>query len=314
MPPSPTRIEKHRFDIGLEDLQTFLAVADLRSFSAAATHLNLSQPSVSNRVRRLEEKLLVRLLDRTTRQVELTAHGQRLYLQASETLFGLRNLLQDFGDETSSRTRQVNIAATLMVATFGLPPILRDFHDAHPTAILKLHDLTPAEAVEQVADGRCDMAIMVLAEPHAGISFEPLAADPCVVITQRGHRLLRHETATLAEVLEHTVLIPDTQTGFRQALIAEAEKRGLTIRLSPEARGVSNGMTLLAMAAAGLGVCIHPRSFIPAELEPTIGIARLGDCEIVRIVGIVTSDSRTLSSTARKFRDFVRASMIGGNR
>ena len=80
MPRVPS---KQRFDVSLEHLKTFLAVAGLGSFGRAATQLSLSQPSVSNRVRRLEEKLAVRLLNRTTRRVQLTADGHRLKAKAS---------------------------------------------------------------------------------------------------------------------------------------------------------------------------------------------------------------------------------------
>ena len=302
----PGGVERHRFDIGLEDLQTFLAVAELGSFSGAAEHLNLSQPSISNRVRRLEEKLTVRLLDRTTRRVELTQHGQLLYREASETLRGLRNLFQAFNTDALARDRQVNVAATLMVATLGLPPLLRRFQDISPSTSVLLHDLMPMEALDQVMDGRCDLAVMALAEPQKNASFEPLVSDSCVVVTRLGHALLRHEAAPLAEVLQYPLLSPDWHVGLQRAIMEEAERRHLTVRLAPEAEGVHNMITLLAMAAAGLGVCIHPRAFIPHELKPTIGMVAFADCEIVRTFGIVTADHRPLSPSARRFRDFLR--------
>ncbi len=308
MAASSNRIERHRFDIGLEDLQTFLAVAELGSFSRAAGLLNLSQPSISNRVRRLEEKLQVRLLDRTTRRVELTQQGQRLYGQAFETLRGLDSLLQEFNGDALSRDRQVRVAATLMVATVGLPPTLRRFHDAYPSITVQLHDLMPGDALDHVADGRCDLAVMSLVEERNGLSFEPLISSECVVVAALGHKLLRHAAAPLAEVLDYPLLSPDAHVGIRRALMAEAERRSLTVRISPEARAVSNVITLLAMAAAGLGVCIHPRSFVPAELEPTIGVVRFADWEIIRTFGIVTASDRPIPASARKFRDFLRAS------
>ena len=303
-------IEKHRFDVGLEDLQTFLAVAELGSFSRAAEHLNLSQPSISNRVRRLEEKLLVRLLDRTTRQVELTEQGRRLFVQSSEMLRGLRNLLQEFNAEAQLRYRQVKVATTFTVATIGLPPVLRLFRDAHPTVTLMLHDLAADDAVDQVADGRCDLGVMARIDPRPGVSFEPLVSVPCVVVTALGHPLLRHPAAPFAEVLEHALLIPKGHVGLRQSIQDEAAKRGLAVSMSPEAWGVSNIMTLIAMAAAGFGVCIHPRPFVPNELEPTIGVVPLADCEIIRTFGIVTADDRTLSPSARRFCDFLRVTTL----
>ncbi len=302
-------IERHRFDVGIEELQTFLAVAELGSFSLAAEHLNLSQPSISNRIRRLETKLFVRLLDRTTRRAELTEAGQRLYDQATETLFGLRRLLQNFKKEAVSRDREVRVAATPMVATIGLPPILGLFRKAHTSITVLLHDLAPADALKHVADGSCDLAVMALAESWPNVSFEPLLSDTCVVITSLQHPLLKNASATLRDALQYPLLSPDRHAGLRAAIVAEARKRDLTVTLSPEARGVSNVMTLVAMAAAGLGVCFHPRLFVPAALEPTIGMLPLADCQIVRKFGIVTADNRPLSVSARKFRDFVRASI-----
>ncbi len=309
MATGPGGGDKHRFDVGLEDLQTFIAVADLGSFSRAAEHLSLSQPSVSNRIRRLEEKLLVRLLDRNTRRIDLTSQGQRLYIQASATLRGLRDLLQEFNKEASARNRQVNLAATLMVSALALPPILRLFHDAHPSIPLRLFDLTPDEAVAQVVDGRCDMAVMALVEPRAGISFEPLVVDPCVVVTPLGHPLLAFAAAPLAEVLKYKVLSPDGHVGLRRAILDEAARRGLSVQLSTQARGVGSVMTLLAMAAAGLGVCIHPRSFVPTELQPTVGVVPLADCEILRTFGLVTADGRMPSPSARCFAAFLKATI-----
>jgi DNA-binding transcriptional LysR family regulator len=68
-------------------------------------------------------------------------------------------------------------------------------------------------------------------------------------------------------------------------------------------------MTLLAMAAAGMGVCIHPSSLIPPELRPTIGVVRLSDCKIVRSFGIATLRERRLGAAAKAFRDYLKASV-----
>lgn len=308
-PLPPAVIKRHRFDVGIEELQTFLAVAELGSFSRAAEHLSLSQPSISNRVKRLEGKLSVRLLDRTTRRAELTVAGQLLYREATETLLGLRKLLQDFNKEALSRDRQVKVAATPTFATISLPPILALFHKAHPSITILLQDLSPADALDHVADGRCDLAVVAMAEPRPNVSFEPLLSDTCAVITSRRHPLLRNASATLADVLKYPLLSSDRQTSLRNAIIAEARERDLAVTLSPEARGVSSAMALLAMAAAGLGVCFYPRSFVPAELEPTVGMVPLADCQIVRRFGIVTADHRPLSASARKFCDFLRTSI-----
>lgn len=305
-------VDKQRFDISLEDLETFLLVADLGSFSDAARHLNLSQPSVSNRVRRLEEKLGTKLLDRTTRTVGLTRDGLRLHTQAASTLRSLRNLCQEFYAESSARTRQVDVAATMMVATVALPKIVRKFTEKHSDIVVRVQDRFPETALQALKSGECDMAVMVIEKEVAGISFEKLTADECVVITRRDHPLLRQPEAKLRQVLSYPLLSPDGHRALRRAVMAEAEKAGIEVQLAPEARRVSNVMTLLAMAAAGLGVCIHPSSLIPPELRPTIGVIKLSDCKIVRSFGIATLTERRLGAAATAFRDFLRMEVRKG--
>lgn len=307
-----SKIERYRFDVSLEDLQTFVAVGELGSFSRAADLLNLSQPTISNRIRRLEGKLLTRLLDRTTRRVELTAQGRRLHLQSSETLATLRLLLKEFTGEAAARAQEVHVAATMMVASMGLPHLIRAFHDQHSSVRASVHDLLPQEAIEEVRSGNCDLAIMARSEHTMDFQFEPLFVDRCVAITQRGHALLRHESAPLAEVLAEPLLIPNGQRVLFGAIRAEADRLGIEICLAPEAQGVRNAFTLLAMAAAGLGVCIHPSCFVPAELKPTIGSVPLRDASIAREFGLVTVMDRPQSPAVRRFCNFMRKSVQAG--
>ncbi|WP_293881295.1 LysR family transcriptional regulator [Sphingomonas sp.] len=299
-------MDKERFDISLEDLQTFLAVADQGSFSRAADRLALSQPSISNRVKRLEEKLNVRLLERTTRKVELTFHGRRLHERASITLRALRDLLQEFNAETGMRRRQVEVAATMMIASVALAPILGSFAEAYPDISVRLRDRIPDVAIAEVIDSECDMAVMVLERADPALAFEPLLADRCVAVTPLGHPLLKRGSATFAEVLAYSVLSPDGHVALRRAIEEAAAARNLQLTLSAPARGVTNVMTLLAMAAAGLGVCIHPSTLIPAEFRPTIGLVEIEDCEILRTIGIVTASNRSLSGPAMRFREHLR--------
>ena len=305
--------EKERFEVSLEDLQTFLSVADLGSFSRAADKLSLSQPSVSNRVKRLEDKLGVKLLDRNTRRVELTKEGLRLHSRASVTLRALKDLLREFHAEVGARRLQVDVAATMMVSTIALPPIIRSFTEANRQDIsVRLSDRSPAGAISDVANGRVDMAILVAEDLPEGLHFEPLLSDVCVAITPLGHPLLEKGSATLAEILAYPLLSPDGHVALRQAIASAAEQRDLQLNLAAPALGVSNVMTLLAMAAAGLGICIHPPSLIPPEFRPTIGILRISDCDIIRSFGIVTAVDRKLAPPARAFRDhLIEVARIG---
>ena len=103
-----------RFD--LVELETFLAVVELGSFSAAAKRLHISQPSVTSRIQRLESMLRVRLLVRTTRHVDPTPAGTRLRDRAETALRDLRVLLQEFQADADVARLRVTIAAPPMIS------------------------------------------------------------------------------------------------------------------------------------------------------------------------------------------------------
>lgn len=303
--------EKQRFDVSLEDLQTFLAIAEENSFTRVAEQLSLSQPSISNRIRRLEEKLGVQLFERSSRRVEITSDGRRLFDQTAVTLKTLKRVLRDFHTDATMRRRRVDIAATLLVATVALPPILRSYQDRHPNTSIRVHDLMPAAAMSAVRDGVCDLAVIVPEGSSHGLDIELLTTDECVVVTPRGHPLLNYETVTLAQALEHPILSMDVHQGLQRSILAAAAQRGLHVSWASHARDCSTVLVLLAMAASGLGIAFHPRTLIPHELMSLVGTVPLSDCCFQRPFSIITSATSSLSGPAVQFRDYLRTCVPG---
>jgi LysR family transcriptional regulator, carnitine catabolism transcriptional activator len=302
-------LEKQRFDVSLEDLQTFLAIADENSFTRVAAQLNLSQPSISNRIRRLEEKLGVQLFERTSRRVEMTVDGRRLYDQTAMTLHTLKRVLQDFHGDATARRRRVDVAATLLVASVALPGLLWNFQDSHPAISVRVHDMLPQAAFNAVRDGSCDLALVVPeGDPH-GLELEPLTTDQCVVVTPRNHPLLAFEQVTFAQALEYPLLSMDAHQGLQRAILAAAAERDLHVSLAPQGRDSSTVLMILALVAAGFGIAFHPRSLIPLEFAPMIGTVPLADVAFSRPFHIVTSAGRSLSAASSAFLDHLRAAM-----
>jgi LysR family transcriptional regulator, carnitine catabolism transcriptional activator len=302
-------MEKQRFDVSLEDLQTFLAIADANSFTRVAAQLNLSQPSISNRIRRLEEKLGVQLFERTSRRVEMTIDGRRLYDQTAVTLQTLKRVLQDFHGDATARRRRVDVAATLLVASVALPGLLWNFQDSQPTISVRVHDTLPQGAFEAVRNGSCDLALVVPEGDAHGLDLEPLTTDQCVVVTPRNHPLLAFDQVTFAQALAYPLLSMDAHQGLQRAILAAAAERDLHVSLAPQGRDSSTVLMILALVAAGFGIAFHPRSLIPLEFAPMIGTVPLGDVAFSRPFHIVTSTSRPLSHSASALRDHLRTAM-----
>ena len=99
-----------RISIGPAELETFLVIAELGSFSKAAEQLSLAQPSVSNRVQRLERAVRTRLFERTTRAVVLTPAGERLRARVEPIIRSLHSVIDDFCTEADTRSQSVIVA------------------------------------------------------------------------------------------------------------------------------------------------------------------------------------------------------------
>src|SRR6478672_4782263 len=116
-------------NLDLGDLRAFVAVAERGSFHAAAGDLHLSQPALSRRVAKLEASLGVRLLERTTRKVELTTVGRDFARKARELLNGLDHSLLGIGEIAERMSGEVTIACVPSAVRYFLPQVLQRYHE-----------------------------------------------------------------------------------------------------------------------------------------------------------------------------------------
>ena len=159
----------------------FVAVAEERNFTRAAARLNMAQPPLSAAVRQLEAQLGVRLLERTSRQVELTAAGQLLLERGRELLATAENV---FG---AVRAVELEPAGLLKVgfspaARHGLMPrLVETWAAAVPGVMVHTREDTTASLLRDVGGRRLDLVVAFRPQPVAGVASELLAEEPAVI-------------------------------------------------------------------------------------------------------------------------------------
>ena len=119
-------------------LRAFLAVADARSFTAAAERLHIARPQVSLQIRRLENVLGSALFHRTTRTVTLTDAGQRLFEESAPLMQGLEQVLQHAGSRGSGLRGRLRVSAPVEYAVQVMSPVVAEFAVRHPEVSLEL--------------------------------------------------------------------------------------------------------------------------------------------------------------------------------
>ncbi len=149
-----------RITIGPAELETFLIIAELGSFSKAAERLSLAQPSISNRVQRLERAVRTPLFERTARAVVLTPAGERLRARVEPIIHSLQSVIDEFCAEADTRSQSVVVATTPMLATVLLPPVINRFARSNPGTNVELRDQVTSELASQIRSGQVDFAVL----------------------------------------------------------------------------------------------------------------------------------------------------------
>lgn len=245
-------------------LQTFIAVAETRSFTKAATRLGISQPTVSQHVRRLEQSAKRQLVARDTRDVRLTDNGDAM-AGFARTILAAHAEASSYFSGSAMRGR-LRFGAADDLAITQLPRILRHFRQQHPQINLELTVDQSGPLHRKLKAGQLDLIF---------IKQNPGTTDGTVVSTD----------ALVWVGQEKTLIDPDQPIPLiayqgpsisRQIAIDALEAAGRTWRITCNTREV-NGV--LAAVRAGIGVAVFPHTLIPSDLVKVtnrFGLPELG--------------------------------------
>jgi LysR family nitrogen assimilation transcriptional regulator len=251
-----------------KDIQAFLAVARLESYSRAAEELHLAQSALSRRVMRLEHELGVNLLERQPRGVRPTKAGEILAQRASQIDVELRKIEQDIKSLRSSVAEDVYIAVPQGAARLLAAPIVSRFRAAYPEA--RLHVFEGESVVNQESALRGDVvfALVYGAQPHEALLLQPLLVERILVVGPAADRQ-KHgypESYNPKELAGLPLILPGskTQHGYRTIVEEATHDVGLTPNVVLEVNGFA---TTLTMVQQGLGYTISTYPPIQSGIE-----------------------------------------------
>lgn len=258
----------------IRQLRYFVAVAEELNFSRAARRLNLSQPPLSQQVKALEEELGSTLLERTKRSVRLTEPG-RLFLAKAKAILAQ---LDDAGHEVRRAARgeagEIRIAFTGSVPMFApFPRFIQAFRERSPSVRVEMGHLSSGAQLQALADRRIDVGFLRPSHqflPGPAIETRTIWEDELTAVLPAGHRLARArggvKVADLAA--EPFVLFPrGLGCGLHDHVMGLCSAAGFAPRIAQEAR---EGVTILALVAAGTGVTILPDTYRNASVPGVV--------------------------------------------
>src|SRR5258708_2244399 len=189
----------------LRQIEHFVAVTEEMHFTRAARRMNVVQSALSASIAALEAELGARLFHRTTRQVRMTAAGEAFYEKARSVLEAVRQARASVvATQGLERGRLIIGTVQSLPAFLDIPGLLAAFHARHPAIQVSLRQDNRLRLVEQVADGRCDLALLPVVDIPAGVEAAMVVEQAMVMVCAPGHPLAGRPSVALERLREAT--------------------------------------------------------------------------------------------------------------
>jgi LysR family transcriptional regulator, hydrogen peroxide-inducible genes activator len=286
----------------LHQLRYFCAIVDSGSFSRAARQSHVSQPSLSQQIRKLEDELGARLFDRLGRSVRLTEMGQTFLPRARAVLRELEAARGDLEQRKDFVGGAISVGVIPTVAPYLLPQHLAGFSKKFPQAKVSIvEEITPV-LLERLRAATVDLALLAL--PIRGHEFEtfPIVTEPLFAALPKNHQLARQRTVSLKNLRDQPFLLLRDGHCFRENALAACDRARLHPQIAFESGQFSS---LLGMVAAGMGVSIVPQMAI--DKKSSCAYIRLADDHAVRTIGAVRLRGRSFSRVHHAFLSLLLA-------
>ena len=241
-------------------LRSFVVLADERHFGRAAARLHIAQPALSQQLKALETDVGVRLLDRSSRRVELTEAGRLLQQRAEGLLADADRTVADLALLAEGRAGRVRIGFVGTATYDLLPRVAREVRDRLPDLDLEVHgELLGPQLIDRLRSGGLDLAVLRPGTSRIDdLRVTRLREEPLVAVLPSGHRLVDAPTVDLRELAGDVLVThPSGHRSTMQPLVLDALR---SVGVDPEVLEVGETGTLVAYVAAGLGVGLVPAS------------------------------------------------------
>ncbi|MDH6124064.1 LysR family transcriptional regulator [Kitasatospora sp. GP82] len=239
----------------LRTLEYFVAVAEERSFTRAATRCHVAQPAISQQIRSLERELGEKLFDRGTRAVSLSAAGEALIPHARAALAAAAAAKAEFAARSGLLTGELALGTVDGVETTELPSQLGAFHRRHPGVTVRLIGGTSSDLLNRVRHGTLDAAVVAL--PRGGVApyfhHRVLLQDEIVAVVSRDRPEAGKPQLTLSQITGAPLITYGQDSGLRPHLEAAFEDAGVSFR---PAYATNDVALQVALVASGVGIAL----------------------------------------------------------
>jgi LysR family carnitine catabolism transcriptional activator len=285
-------------NLNLRQLEAFVLLARLGGFSRAADQLHLTQAGLSILIRRLEERLNARLVERTTRSMALTPAGHQVLPIAERMLADAQSILACGRGMTPDQAGRISLGLAPQLAGTVLPEVLKAFRDDYPRVSVVFRECVNEEIVGRIYAREIDFGLGFGIQTNTELDSQTLTHDTLAVAFPPGHPLARKRIVRWKDLLAYPVITLTVGSTMRTLTENVFLAAGQALLPAYEA---TNTITALALAREGLGVAVVPTSIRPAATAQAMLLRPLRDPVVRRSLNLITRRGSALSDASQRF-------------
>jgi DNA-binding transcriptional LysR family regulator len=295
--------------VDLRRLEIFVKVAELGSFSRAAEALFLTQPTISEHVRALEDELGVQLLDRLGRGTTPTRAGTLLLGYARRMLTLSREAAQAIEQFQGRVSGELAIGGSSIPGEYVVPALLGAFRVKYPDVRIALLIGSSREVQQWVEEGRVEIGVVGAAPSARTLEGRPLMADELVVVVGAEHPWAGRTSVTIDELKAEPMILRERGSGSRETFERALEEVGLDLGAFRIVGEIASTQAIKQAVRAGVGVSLISRRAVEDECRARLlSCVTVRDLTISRAFHLITHRDRSRSPLAQAFLTFLDSS------
>ncbi|OWR29639.1 LysR family transcriptional regulator [Saccharibacillus sp. O23] len=299
--------------LNFHQLHIFYTVSEKGSFSAAAAAMHMTQPAVTMQVQTLEEYFGTKLLNRSTKKIELTESGRMLLPFARRSIELMRETETEMARYTQKLEGRLQLGASNTIGEYVLPPLLVPFGRRHPDIAISLKVMNTTQILDEIARHTLNFGLVEAPVVHPDIISESVMHDELRLIVPAGHALAARASVTLEEASAYPFVLREEGSGTRQVMEDEWKAKGMDPRALNTVMELGSTGAVKSAVEAGLGITMLSPSSVKHELAlGLLHVVPIEDASFKRQFYSVRLRSTLLPIAAVAFLNFLRDQQEAG--
>jgi len=294
--------------VDLRRLEIFLKVAELGSFSRAADALFLTQPTVSEHVRTLEDELGVQLLDRLGRGTTPTKAGVLLLGYARRLLALSKEARQAIEQFQGRMTGELVVGGSTIPGEYVLPALIGAFRTKYPEVSIALRIAGSRQVQEWVEQGHVEVGVVGVMPSSRVLESRPLMDDDLILAVPPEHPWVARKTVTVEDVKREPLILRERGSGSRETLENGLKALGQALENFHVIAEIASTQAVKQAVRAGLGVSFVSRLAVEDECRAKLlACVKVRDLNVTRAFHVIVHRDRSRSPLAEAFLAFVES-------